>query len=39
MQAVNYKDLGIIEYKAAWDYQESLLPERQAIRADWFVDS
>ncbi|MEO6734349.1 MAG: lipoyl(octanoyl) transferase LipB [Ferruginibacter sp.] len=26
-QLVTYKDLGIIDYKTAWDYQESLLQE------------
>ncbi len=32
MQAVNYKDLGIIEYKAAWDYQESLLQQNVDLK-------
>jgi len=27
MQKVNFKDLGLIDYKKAWDYQESLLNE------------
>jgi lipoyl(octanoyl) transferase len=26
-QIVSYKDLGVIDYKTAWDYQESLLQE------------
>lgn len=28
-----FKDLGIIEYKAAWDYQESLLQENVKIKS------
>jgi lipoyl(octanoyl) transferase len=30
---VIFKDLGIIEYKAAWDYQEELLQENVAIKS------
>ncbi|MEO7534291.1 MAG: lipoyl(octanoyl) transferase LipB [Ferruginibacter sp.] len=32
-QVVTYKDLGIINYKAAWDYQESLLQENVKIKS------
>lgn len=32
-QKVIFKDLGIIEYKKAWDYQESLLQENVAIKS------
>ncbi len=32
-QKVIFKDLGIIEYKAAWDYQESLLQENVRIKS------
>jgi lipoyl(octanoyl) transferase len=31
-QQVIFKDLGIIEYKAAWDYQEKLLAENLAVK-------
>ncbi|MGG9972384.1 lipoyl(octanoyl) transferase LipB [Ferruginibacter sp. SUN002] len=31
-QIVHYKDLGIVEYKQAWDYQESLLQENIAVK-------
>jgi lipoyl(octanoyl) transferase len=31
-QKVIFKDLGIIEYKAAWDYQESLLNDNVGIK-------
>jgi lipoyl(octanoyl) transferase len=31
-QTVIYKDLGIIDYKAAWDYQEQLLQENVQIK-------
>ena len=31
-QKVIFKDLGIIEYKAAWDYQETLLNENVQIK-------
>ncbi|MEP7110214.1 MAG: lipoyl(octanoyl) transferase LipB [Ferruginibacter sp.] len=31
-QLVTYKDLGIIDYKTAWDYQESLLRENVRIK-------
>lgn len=31
-QTVIYKDLGIIEYKKAWDYQEQLLQENVQIK-------
>jgi len=33
-QIVHYKDLGIVEYKTAWDYQESLLRENVAIKTE-----
>jgi len=33
-QKVIFKDLGIIEYKAAWDYQESLLQENVQIKSE-----
>lgn len=33
-QPVIFKDLGIIEYKEAWDYQESLLLENVKIKSD-----
>jgi len=32
-QKVIFKDLGIIEYKAAWDYQEALLNENVRIKS------
>lgn len=32
-QTVIFKDLGIIEYKTAWDYQESLLQENVRIKS------
>lgn len=32
-QKVIYKDLGIIDYKTAWDYQETLLKENVAIKS------
>ena len=28
-----YKDLGIIDYKAAWDYQEELVQQNRGIKA------
>lgn len=34
MQKVIFKDLGIIEYKAAWDYQESLLQDNVKIKSE-----
>ncbi len=33
-QKVKFKDLGIIEYKAAWDYQETLLNENVRIKSE-----
>ena len=33
MEEVFFKDLGIIEYKTAWDYQEKLLQENVAVKA------
>jgi lipoyl(octanoyl) transferase len=33
-QKVIFKDLGIIEYKAAWDYQESLLNKNVSIKSE-----
>ena len=32
-QPVIFKDLGIIDYKSAWDYQEKLLQENVAIKS------
>jgi len=41
-QHVIFKDLGVIDYKVAWDYQESLLQEnvriKSAIRSAHLVD-
>jgi lipoyl(octanoyl) transferase len=33
-QKVIFKDLGIIEYKTAWDYQENLLQENVKIKSE-----
>lgn len=33
-QKVIFKDLGIIEYKTAWDYQEALLQENVKIKSE-----
>lgn len=33
MQPVIFKDLGIIDYKTAWDYQEKLLQQNVAIKS------
>lgn len=33
MQPVIFKDLGIIDYRSAWDYQEKLLQENVAIKS------
>ena len=33
MQPVIFKDLGIIDYKKAWDYQEELLQENVAVKS------
>ena len=33
-QKVKFKDLGIIEYKTAWDYQEALLNENVRIKSE-----
>lgn len=32
-QSVLFRDLGVMEYRAAWDYQEQLLRENVAIKA------
>ena len=32
MQSVIFKDLGVIDYKTAWDYQEKLLQENVAVK-------
>ena len=32
MQSVIFKDLGLIDYKTAWDYQEKLLQQNVAIK-------
>jgi lipoyl(octanoyl) transferase len=34
MQKVFYKDLGRINYKSAWDYQEELVKQNAAIKAE-----
>lgn len=34
MQQVIFKDLGIIDYKTAWDYQEKLLQENVAVKTE-----
>lgn len=34
-QTVIFKDLGIIDYKAAWDYQEELLQQNVAHKTTW----
>jgi lipoyl(octanoyl) transferase len=33
MQQVYFKDLGIVEYKTAWDYQEELLQQNLKVKA------
>lgn len=33
MQQVHFEDLGIIEYKTAWDYQEKLLQQNVTIKS------
>ena len=33
MQAVKYKDLGIVDYKTAWDYQENLLQANVSLKS------
>jgi lipoyl(octanoyl) transferase len=33
MQPVFFKDVGVIDYKSAWDYQEKLLQENVAIKS------
>jgi len=33
-QQVHFKDLGIIDYKAAWDYQEQLVQENVLIKRE-----
>ena len=32
MQSVIFKDLGLIDYKSAWDYQEKLLQQNVAVK-------
>ncbi|MFZ1528754.1 MAG: lipoyl(octanoyl) transferase LipB [Ferruginibacter sp.] len=34
MQQVHFEDLGIIEYKTAWDYQEKLLQQNVAVKSE-----
>jgi lipoyl(octanoyl) transferase len=34
MQRVKFTDLGIIDYKSAWDYQESLLQQNVLIKSE-----
>jgi lipoyl(octanoyl) transferase len=34
MQAVKFKDLGVIDYKTAWDYQENLLHQNVVIKSE-----
>lgn len=36
MNIVNYKDLGLIEYGEAWDYQESIMKQGLDIKAERF---
>lgn len=38
MQQVIFKDLGIIDYKTAWDYQEKLLQENIAVKTARRID-
>ena len=38
-QQVIFKDLGIIDYQSAWDYQESLLQENLAIKSAARINS
>ena len=33
MESVEFRDLGLMEYKAAWDYQENLLKENLRIKS------
>ena len=33
-QQVQYRDLGIIDYKSAWDYQEELVQANVDIKAE-----
>ncbi len=33
MEVVNFKDLGLIEYKEAWDYQENLLQRNVELKS------
>lgn len=33
MQSVIFKDLGVIDYKSAWDYQEKLLKQNVAVKS------
>ncbi len=33
MQQVYFKDLGVVEYKTAWDYQEALLQQNLKVKA------
>lgn len=33
METVEFRDLGLLDYKAAWDYQESLLQENLKIKS------
>ena len=33
MESVEFRDLGSMEYKAAWDYQENLLQESLRIKS------
>jgi len=35
MQEAIYKDLGLIRYKEAWDYQENLLQQNVAVKTEW----
>src|SRR5258708_11744159 len=34
-QQVHFKDLGIIDYKAAWDYQEELVKKNGDIKTEY----
>lgn len=36
MQTILFKDLGKIEYGAAWDYQDKLMQQNLAVKAAWY---
>ncbi len=39
MEEVFFKDLGVVDYKTAWDYQEKLLQENVAVKSSLRNDS